>query len=248
MSKVKLYSCLICPFAQRSWLYALHYKIDFEYVEFDLYDENFQKIKVKPDWYLKLNPKGEVPVLVDGEESIYESAIINEYIETALNKDESLVLTPKDGLKRAHVKMWKKFFDDKIMSYFYKLLRLEDSKEELLELYQNINTFMTKGYSKYGGEYFIGDEFGEMEYFIAPFLIRYKVVLPALRNINIFDAEEISQFSKYSEKCMKNEVFRASCYDAVPVKGSMKGYYKNHEKYDYETYLIDSYLIYTNKN
>jgi len=100
MSKVKLYSCLICPFAQRSWLYAIHYKIDFEYIEFDLYDENFKKITEKPEWYLKLNPKGEVPVLTDGDDSIYESSIINEYIETALNKDESLILTPKDGKKR----------------------------------------------------------------------------------------------------------------------------------------------------
>jgi glutathione S-transferase len=100
MSKVKLYSCLICPFAQRSWLYAIHYKINFEYVEFDLYDENFKKIVKKPDWYLELNPRGQVPTLTDGNFVVWESSVVNEYIETVLNKDESLILRPKDGQQR----------------------------------------------------------------------------------------------------------------------------------------------------
>jgi glutathione S-transferase len=100
MSNVKLYSCLICPFAQRSWLYAVHYKIDFEYVEFDLYDENFKKIIKKPDWYMELNPRGQVPTLTDGDFAVWESGVVNEYIETVLNKDESLILTPKDGQQR----------------------------------------------------------------------------------------------------------------------------------------------------
>ena len=37
--------------------------------------------KNKPEDLLRLNPYGKVPVLVDGDAVVYESAIINEYLE-----------------------------------------------------------------------------------------------------------------------------------------------------------------------
>jgi len=109
---------------------------------------------------------------------------------------------------------------------------------------------MNEGFSKYGSEYFLGDEFGEMEYFIVPFLIRFKIVLKDLKGIDMFVDEEISSFIDYSEKCFKNEVFLQTTYKAKPnveTSSGMKGYFKNHDTYDYETYLIDSYRLYTAK-
>jgi glutathione S-transferase len=52
-----------------------------------------------------------VPVLVDGEGVIYESAIINEYLE---EKYPEMRLLPTDSLKRAKVRVWVDFFNTRI--------------------------------------------------------------------------------------------------------------------------------------
>jgi glutathione S-transferase len=52
-----------------------------------------------------------VPVLVDGDGVIYESAIINEYLE---EKYPEMRLLPEDYLKRAKVRVWVDFFNTRI--------------------------------------------------------------------------------------------------------------------------------------
>ena len=52
---------------------------------------------------MKLNPYGKVPVLVDGDGVIYESAIINEYLE---EKYPGVPLLPKDPLQRSRARIW----------------------------------------------------------------------------------------------------------------------------------------------
>jgi glutathione S-transferase len=52
-----------------------------------------------------------VPVLVDGDGVIYESAIINEYLE---EKYPNIRLLPDDHLKRARVRVWVDFFNTRI--------------------------------------------------------------------------------------------------------------------------------------
>jgi len=50
-----------------------------------------------------LNPYGKVPVLVDGDAVVYESAIINEYLE---EKYPEVPLMPKDPFKRSRARIW----------------------------------------------------------------------------------------------------------------------------------------------
>ena len=52
---------------------------------------------------MKLNPYGKVPVLVDGDGVIYESAIINEYLE---EKYPGVPLLPNDPLQRSLARIW----------------------------------------------------------------------------------------------------------------------------------------------
>lgn len=52
--------------------------------------------------YLKLNPKGKVPTLVDGDVVVYESVIINEYLE---DKFPEPPLLPKDPGLRSRVRL-----------------------------------------------------------------------------------------------------------------------------------------------
>ena len=63
----------------------------------------------KQPWYLKLNPTGLVPTLVHKGRALYESNVINEYLDT-LTAAPSLV--PKDALGQAEMRMWFAFEND----------------------------------------------------------------------------------------------------------------------------------------
>jgi len=60
---------------------------------------------------LQRNPYGKVPVLEDGAGVIYESAIINEYLE---EKFPAISLLPKDTLLRAKARIWIDYLNTRI--------------------------------------------------------------------------------------------------------------------------------------
>ncbi len=57
------------------------------------------------------NPYGKVPVLEDGDTVVYESAIINEYLE---EKFPQVPLMPKDLAQRARVRIWIDFCNTRL--------------------------------------------------------------------------------------------------------------------------------------
>jgi RNA polymerase-associated protein len=60
-------------------------------------------LKNKPSDLVQRNPYGKVPVLVDGDGVIYESAIIDEYLD---EKFPEVRLMPADLLLRAKARIW----------------------------------------------------------------------------------------------------------------------------------------------
>ena len=61
-----------------------------------------------PD-YLAINPNGTVPTLVDGERVVFESSVINEYLDDAYPEPP---LKPPDPAERSGMRTWVKFQDD----------------------------------------------------------------------------------------------------------------------------------------
>ena len=59
--------------------------------------------------YLKLNPKGIVPTLVDNDVPIIESTLICEYLNDAFPDPP---LAPKEPAERARMRLWSKFVDE----------------------------------------------------------------------------------------------------------------------------------------
>ena len=94
---IKLYDFPSSPNCQRVKVVLAEKKLPFETVPIDL-KKGEQK---KPD-FLKLNPYGKVPVIIDGATALYESCIINEYLE---EKYPEPPLMPKDHAKRAKIRI-----------------------------------------------------------------------------------------------------------------------------------------------
>ncbi len=102
----RLISFPVCPFVQRSIIILRRKNIPYEIEYIDLAD--------KPDWFLAISPAGKVPVLLTDGEAIFESAIINEFIdETTAPR-----LMPPDPLERAKQRAWITYSQDLLRNQF----------------------------------------------------------------------------------------------------------------------------------
>ncbi len=121
---IKLYDFKSSPNCQRVKIVLAEKNLPYEIVPVDL---RAQEQKT-PD-YLKLNPHGKVPVLTDDDTVLYESCIINEYLE---EKYPNPPLLPKEPGKKAKARI----LVDYGMAHFdspYQKLRMElmkDPKEQ----------------------------------------------------------------------------------------------------------------------
>lgn len=81
-------------------------------------------------------------MLVDGEAVVYESAIINEYLE---EKYSEVALMPKELLKRARVRIWVDYCNTRLQraaGYIAHDYQVEKSKEELQQYLDILNREM----------------------------------------------------------------------------------------------------------
>ncbi len=105
---------------------------------------------------MELNPYGKVPVLVDGDGVIYESAIINEYLE---EKYPEVPLMPEDPLKRSHARIWIDYCNTRLQQaagYIAHNHEVEKSKEKLRGYLENLNQEMS-GKDYIAGDYSLAD-------------------------------------------------------------------------------------------
>eukprot|EP00516_Mucochytrium_quahogii_P008657 CAMPEP_0203751326 /NCGR_PEP_ID=MMETSP0098-20131031/5415_1 /ASSEMBLY_ACC=CAM_ASM_000208 /TAXON_ID=96639 /ORGANISM=" , Strain NY0313808BC1" /LENGTH=220 /DNA_ID=CAMNT_0050640991 /DNA_START=405 /DNA_END=1065 /DNA_ORIENTATION=+ len=87
---ILFYTNSLCPFAQRVWICLLELDLKFKMIEVDLYGEE------KPDWFFKLNPKGQVPILKIGDKVFVESNDIVSHLVKTYGKRSHLAV--KDDL------------------------------------------------------------------------------------------------------------------------------------------------------
>ncbi len=105
---IKLYEFPLSPFSRKVKMVLHEKKVPFESVFVDLF-----KGETKTEAYLKLNPFGRVPVLVDGATVLFESTVINEYLE---EKFPNPSLLPKEPVKKAKARMMDEAFDNYFMA------------------------------------------------------------------------------------------------------------------------------------
>lgn len=102
---IKLYDFLPCPYGQKVRIALAEKALTFELVPVDL----TQHENRKPE-FLRLNPLGRVPVLVDEDATVYDSTIINEYLEDEY--PEPPILPPLgSSAMRARARLFEDFAD-----------------------------------------------------------------------------------------------------------------------------------------
>ncbi len=104
---MRLYDYPDCPFAQKVRVVLAEKELEYETVFVDLR----QGQQREPD-FLKLNPYGRVPVLVDEDVVVYDSTMINEYLEDEYPHPS---LMPDDSAGRARVRTLEDFCDNSFL-------------------------------------------------------------------------------------------------------------------------------------
>jgi len=91
----ELVSFKICPFVQRARITLLHKRVP--------HTVTYIELKAPPAWFPAISPLGKVPLLrVDGGTVLFESAVINEFIDETTTPP----LHPADPLARAQNRAW----------------------------------------------------------------------------------------------------------------------------------------------
>lgn len=159
----ELISFETCPFVQRSLITLLHKNVEFDITYIDL--EN------KPEWFLKISPFGKVPVLKVGDHVLFESAVINEYLDEIYPPS----IHPPEPLEKAVNRAWIEFSSALNMDMFgWAMAKTEeDFKAKQEKMIENI----AKLEAKLGdGPYFNGESFALVDTAFAPFFMRLAIL------------------------------------------------------------------------
>ncbi len=117
MARIEIFSAGTCPFAQRTRMVLLEKQIDFSLTEIDL--------DAKPAWFLEISPYAKVPVIRHGDAVVWESAVINEYLEEIFPEP---ALLPRDPVQRAQARVWIDFANTRMVPHVYKMMLRQDSE------------------------------------------------------------------------------------------------------------------------
>ena len=185
---MKLYSGTTCPFSLRCRIVLYEKGMDFQIVDVDLFD--------KPEDLATMNPYNQTPVLVERELILYESNIINEYIDDRFPHPQ---LMPADPVLKARARLFLFRFEGDLFSHIDAIetgtQRQADKARELVRdnLVQIAPVFAHQ-------KYMLGDEFSMLDVAIAPLLWRldlYGIQLP----------RQAAPLMKYAERLFSRSAF-----------------------------------------
>lgn len=168
---IKLYDYLPCPFGQKVRIALAEKGLSYELVEIDL----GAGVHKKPD-FLRLNPFGRVPVLVDEETTVYDSTVINEYLEDEYPEPPLLPALGQSAL-RARARLFEDFADTSFTPQVGQLMaELAKPGEErdanrLQRLQRSVERVLDYLNHELGGQSYLAGEFSVADVGFVPRLL-----------------------------------------------------------------------------
>ncbi|HVV67452.1 MAG TPA: glutathione S-transferase family protein [Gammaproteobacteria bacterium] len=161
---IELITSKTCPFAQRTAIMLFEKGISFTTTYVNLLE--------KPEWFLQISPLGKIPLLRINDQVLFESAIINEY----LDETHAPQMHPEDPLLRARHRAWIEFSSELIMNSGRMIYAVDEptfktERQILLDKLSRLEGELTKT------PYFNGETLSLVDVAIAPLFIRLREFL-----------------------------------------------------------------------
>ncbi len=163
LKTIELISFNLCPFVQRSIITLRKKGIDFKITYIDLAN--------KPDWFLELSPLGKVPVVKYGGQVLFESAVINEFLDEITAEP----MMPSDPLKKAIDRGWIEYSSQVLIDQY--LMSVADNAEDFQKRSETLNSKLQRLEQTIGDEgLFNGSVFSLVDSSLAPLFTRLEII------------------------------------------------------------------------
>ncbi|MDF0605469.1 glutathione S-transferase N-terminal domain-containing protein [Neisseriaceae bacterium TC5R-5] len=184
-----LYSGITCPFSQRCRIVLFEKGMDFEIIDVDIHN--------KPEDLAIMNPYNEVPVLVERDLILYESNIINEYIDERFPHPQ---LMPADPVMRARARLFLHRFENELF-LSVKALEAGVTGKEASKTREAIRDGLTTIAPIFAKQKFmLGEDFSMIDVAIAPLMWR-------LEHYDIDLGKSAAPILKYAERIFQRQSF-----------------------------------------
>ena len=196
MSEYKLVSFDVCPFVQRSVITLEEKKVpyDIEYIE----------LGDPPDWFLAVSPLGKVPILFVDNEVLFESAVINEFLDEVTPGRR---LHPEEPLRRAKDRAWIEFTSMILVER--NRMQHAATEEEARQWAAGIREKLALLEEELGdGPFFHGEVFSLVEAAAAPLFQRLFWCLELAPDLGVF--EDFSKVGSWGETLLGRDSVRSS--------------------------------------
>ncbi|MBU6142576.1 MAG: glutathione S-transferase N-terminal domain-containing protein [Betaproteobacteria bacterium] len=183
-----LYSGTTCPFSHRCRFVLFEKGMDFEIRDVDLFN--------KPEDISVMNPYGQVPILVERDLILYESNIINEYIDERFPHPQ---LMPADPVQRGRARLLLFNFERELFVHVEALEKQDAKKIDkarvlVRDRLAQLAPVVTKN------KFMLGEDFSMIDVALAPLLWRleyYGIELP----------KTAAPVQKYAERIFSRPAF-----------------------------------------
>ena len=182
-----LYSGTTCPYSHRCRFVLFEKGMDFEIRDVDLF--------AKPEDIALMNPYNEVPILVERDLILYESHIINEYIDERFPHPQ---LMPGDPVMRAKARQLLSGMEREIFAHIEALEKNAKTADKARQVIRERLIELAPIFTKQ--KHMLGDEFSMLDVAIAPLLWR-------LDHYGIDLGKQAAPLMKYAERIFSRQGF-----------------------------------------
>ncbi|MCP4042870.1 MAG: glutathione S-transferase family protein [Gammaproteobacteria bacterium] len=196
--EIELVSFKLCPFVQRSLITLIHRDIPYLISYIDLADP--------PAWFTEISPFGQVPVLkVDRDTVLFESAVINEFIDEASPGS----MQPDEPLRRALNRAWTEFGSACLMDN-HKMISavgqegFEQARAALRAKFSRLEQVLERK------PFFNGERLSLIDTSYAPLFMRLEI----LRGVcEVYSVEEFPRITSWSKELLAIPAVQSSVVD-----------------------------------